>query len=37
MMCYYAVPPGAVIRRLAFTMRFRLRNCYITIAWQRCT
>lgn len=34
---YYAMHPGAALRRLASTVRFGLVNCYITIAWQRCT
>jgi SAM-dependent methyltransferase len=34
---YYAMHPGVALRRLASTMRFGFVNCYITIAWQRCT
>ena len=34
---YYAMHPGAALRRLASTVRFGFVNCYITIAWQRCT
>ena len=34
---YYATKPGAALRRLASTVRFGFVNCYITIAWQRCT
>jgi SAM-dependent methyltransferase len=34
---YYAIHPGAALRRLASTMRSGFANCYITIAWQRCT
>jgi 2-polyprenyl-3-methyl-5-hydroxy-6-metoxy-1,4-benzoquinol methylase len=34
---YYARHPGAALRRLTSTVRFGFANCYITIAWQRCT
>jgi SAM-dependent methyltransferase len=34
---YYATHPGAALRRVASTVRFGFVNCYITIAWQRCT
>lgn len=34
---YYALHPGAAFRRLVSTVRFGFVNCYITIAWQRCT
>lgn len=34
---YYATHPGAALHRMASTMRFGFVNCYITIAWQRCT
>lgn len=34
---YYATHPGAALRRLASTVRFGFVNCYITIAWQRCS
>jgi len=34
---YYAMHPGAALHRLASTVRFGFVNCYITIAWQRCT
>jgi len=34
---YYAMHPGAALRRLASTVRSGFVNCYITIAWQRCT
>jgi SAM-dependent methyltransferase len=34
---YYAMNPAAALRRLASTIRFGLVNCYITIAWRRCT
>ena len=34
---YYAMNPRAALRRLASTIRFGLVNCYITIAWRRCT
>jgi len=34
---YYAMHPGAALRRLAYTMCFGFVNRYITIAWQRCT
>jgi SAM-dependent methyltransferase len=34
---YYAMHPGAALRRVASTVRSGFVNCYITIAWQRCT
>jgi hypothetical protein len=34
---YYAMHPGAALRRMASTVRSGFVNCYITIAWQRCT
>ena len=34
---YYALHPGAAFRRLASTVRLGFVNCYITIAWQRCS
>ena len=34
---YYAIHPAAALRRLASTIRFGFVNCYITIAWHRCT
>ena len=34
---YYALHPGAAFRRLASTVRCGFVNCYITIAWQRCS
>ena len=36
MMRYYAMHPGAALRRLAPAVRSGSMNCYITIAWQQC-